>query len=249
MLLLDIKNDTLHVWAAELSEYRDQYQHFLSLLDSDERVLAKRIVNVSVQQMFVLSHGWLRIVLGEYLGYPADQLVIAKASHGKPFLVDSPQLVFNLTHCLDKMLLAVAWDCQLGIDIEICQARARLEDIAKICLADEELAHWNALSDQHKITVFYQFWTRKEAFFKATGLGIGAGLQECIINPNQPDSFLKLPVQYGKLVDWYIINLDLWPDVSTVVVANKRFPVVGYPYKCGKIYLRHGLEARVKYAV
>lgn len=119
------------------------------------------------------------------------------------------------------MALVVAKNCQLGVDIEQCKQRPSLVDLVHRCFAKPEAAWWLQLPEDLQIQAFYQFWTRKEAFVKATGLGIVVGLIECVLNPNQPQNFLSVPVQCGEPDNWHCRDIDLGLNLCAALVADK----------------------------
>jgi 4'-phosphopantetheinyl transferase len=115
----------------------------------------------------------------------------------------------------------VANNCQLGVDIEQCKQRASLADLVKKCFSVEEAAYWQQLPEHQKHYTFYQFWTRKEAFVKATGLGISLGLSECVINPDNTQQFLRVPLHCGLATDWHSRDIDLGQNLCAALVADK----------------------------
>jgi 4'-phosphopantetheinyl transferase len=148
------------------------------------------------------------MLLADTLQQHPAQIQIARTDLGKPYLPDYPQFVFNISHTDNQLAFAIARHCQLGIDIERLQLRNNFSSLVARCFADEEAAYWHNLSADQKTAVFYQFWTKKEAFVKATGRGIALGLKECVVNPWQPETFLRIPEGCGAVANWRIVGLD-----------------------------------------
>jgi 4'-phosphopantetheinyl transferase len=111
---------------------------------------------------------------------------------------------------------------RLGIDIEICKPRNNLPGLVKKCFAKEEQFFWGGLPDTEQHIEFYRFWTRKEAFVKATGQGIALGLHNCVINPEKPEEFLRIPKHCGSISEWHLYDINLGLDVCSALVTNKQ---------------------------
>lgn len=222
-LLKEIKSNNLHIWSSEINAHELKFQDYFASLDEAELIIAKNIRSTSTYKMFVTSHGWFKLILSRYLDCNANKLTIEKNIAGKPFLVDHPQLSFNLSHSSGKMLFAVAWNCLLGVDVEEYEPRSELKNIAETCFSDKEFIYWCSLPSELKTKIFYKIWTRKEAFFKAIGTGITIGMKGCVIKPNLLDNFINVPSEYSPATDWHITELDLWHKASSVIVTNKTF--------------------------
>jgi 4'-phosphopantetheinyl transferase len=219
------KND-LAIWHGKVSAEDAYYQAYWRVLDADEQAHAGKLNNPLLHKRYVEIHGRLRILLAEILKQPPEQIRIKKAEHGKPYLADYPELAFNLSHTADRVMIAVARRCQLGVDIEICKPRHNLSGLVEKCFAEEEAAYWEQLSELQKTQAFYRFWTRKEAFVKATGRGIVLGLNRCVINPENPAAFLRVPESCGQAAAWHILDVDLGGEVCSAVVADTPFSVI-----------------------
>jgi len=83
------------------------------------------------------------------------------------------------------------------------------------------------LPENEKISVFYDFWTRKEAVVKGIGRGIVLGLNRCEIDVTQPDVFLHLPVTEQWYTKKIIISSDycaaiaiLWENANVNLIEN-----------------------------
>ncbi len=110
--------------------------------------------------------------LREYGLREADVKIELK-ENGKPYLPDYPQIHFNVTHS-ENMVLAVFADKEVGCDIEYTK-EADLE-LAKRFFCPEEYEFIAGLEGERKDNAFFQIWTLKESFLKATGMGLALPL-------------------------------------------------------------------------
>lgn len=212
-------HETINVWYGRIKTQDDDYSRYWQMLDTNEQHYAQALKNDVIRKRYVAVHGQLKILLTQILNQSSDSIVIHKGLHGKPYLADYPQLAFNLSHSDNVFMIAIGWYCQLGIDLEKPKVRPNFPALVKKCFAPEEALYWQQLPDEQKTAEFYRFWTRKEAFVKATGFGIALGLQQCVINPEQPSSFLRIPVQCGDATRWYMRDIELPQLESTIIYS------------------------------
>ena len=94
-------------------------------------------------------------------------------SYGKPAL-DGLNLHFNISHSEDWAVCAVS-DHEVGCDIE--KIKSADIKIAERFFCPEEYVHiTEQVSADERNLLFYRYWTLKESFMKATGLGMNLPL-------------------------------------------------------------------------
>lgn len=218
-----MKSEIVQICHGKVTAGDAHYQAYWRVLDAAEQTQAGKFKNALLHNRYVEIHGRLRNILAQMLDQSPEKIRIQKTGHGKPYLADHPELAFNLSHSADRLIIAVGWNCQLGADIEICKQRINLTGLVEKCFAEEEATYWTKLPEIQKNREFYRFWTRKEAFVKATGHGIALGLNQCVINPENPTEFLRIPDNFGKASAWHGLDIDLEQEICCAVVADKEF--------------------------
>lgn len=142
-------------------------QHF-DLLDPAEQVRAQRFLHAADRERFIAGHGFLRRLLGLYLGIRPQDVVMLRGEFGKPYLADAA-LHFNLSDTKDAILVALA-EQPVGADIETMRRRTDHERVADHYFTPRETASIRAATDGKRR--FLELWTRKEAVLKASGVGL-----------------------------------------------------------------------------
>lgn len=146
-----------------------------ALLTAAERLRAQRYHRAQDHDRFVLGRAAQRLVLGAYLGRPPAGLHFEAGVHKKPRLREAPGLHYNISHAGNWVLLAVA-DAEIGIDIERLDPHFAFQDVLDYSCSPAEKVFIARSPVPHE--AFYQLWTRKEAFVKATGWGIDADFSQ-----------------------------------------------------------------------
>ncbi len=105
-------------------------------------------------------------------------------------------LEFNLSHSGELALLAVTGTTAVGVDVERWDANVEHLALAERFFSPAERTTLRALVDRappharHEQTIagFFAAWSRKEAYLKATGVGITRGLHyfDVSLDPGEP---------------------------------------------------------------
>jgi 4'-phosphopantetheinyl transferase len=84
---------------------------------------------------------------------------------------------FNLSHTEDMVMVALARDVEVGVDVERLDRKFAPEIVEYLCSA-EEAQEISLLSTQHQSVAYIELWTLKEALVKASGQGLSVGISE-----------------------------------------------------------------------
>lgn len=209
-------------YAISVTSFASRLPTYLETLDKDEIAVAERFKFAELRTRYIISHGILRQLLAERVHEPAVSLRIEKAEFGKPFLPDYSELSFNMSHTEDILVIAISSQCQLGVDVECYQARRACAGLVKKCFAPEEADYWHGLESAERSRAFYPFWVKKEALVKAIGKGITLGLDQCVVNPENLNTFLRVPESGGLADKWQIHSWDLSENITGAVVCDKK---------------------------
>ena len=220
----------VHVWTASLDDTSPaELTRLGTCLNEEESARARRFHFERDQRHFTAARGWLRRLLGRYLDVPAAEIEIGYGPRGKPFVSSrETRLRFNLSHSHGRAMFVFAHGREVGIDVE---AGARLgadwPGIARRVFSAREQAELAALPVEMRRASFLDGWARKEAYLKATGLGIVDGLQsiEVTLAPSRRPELLAGPAG----LDWTLHDLRSDDEFAAALmveggrVALRRF--------------------------
>lgn len=112
-------------------------------------------------------------------GIDLSESSVSYNKYGKPFLKDSKNLDFNISHCRELAVCAIE-KTEVGVDAE--DIRKLRPGVIRRAFSEKEkyILENSADSDQ----MFFRIWTLKESFVKALGIGISYPLKsaEFLIN-------------------------------------------------------------------
>jgi 4'-phosphopantetheinyl transferase len=169
----------VHVWAVSLEIDASELRSLKARLPPDERMRASRYLRAEPRRNFVASRAALRAILARYLDVPSAEVAIEFDSNGKPRLAGgaaATDLRFNLAHSGDLALVAIAQNCEIGVDIVVLRPIEHWQQIAARYFHPAEARAISAADPAEQYEAFLRCWTRKEAILKAAGTGLSHSL-------------------------------------------------------------------------
>ncbi|MCI0459602.1 MAG: 4'-phosphopantetheinyl transferase superfamily protein [Gemmataceae bacterium] len=180
---LALPDDEVHLWYVFPNRISspEVLQSYQALLSREEATRHQRYLFDRNRQQFLVARALVRTTLSRYAGaLPTDWGFVANG-HGKPAIAapkEFSHLQFNLSHTDGLVACAVTSGHEVGVDVEDVGRREISTGLARYCLSASELAHWEALPAAEQREVFFDYWTLKEAYMKARGLGLSLRLHD-----------------------------------------------------------------------
>ena len=222
---LILPNNEVHLWSASVQEnisYLNTYRHILSL---EEKQRAERFKFKRDQDRFIIAHVLLRLVLSRYIKITPQAIAYSSNSFGKPNLKgcsDIETINFNMSHSNDHVLIAVANNLAVGVDIEWVRPIENANQIVETFFSAKEKVQFQSLSDHLKTEAFYSCWTRKEAFIKALGVGISLPLNQFSVSflPGEPADLLEVPTTIEQPEFWTLEEFQVREGYVAAIAAQ-----------------------------
>jgi len=143
-----------------------------------ERARATRYRHDDDRTMFTLGRYMARTLVGRALGVAPSAWPWREGPHGRPEIDDAGvDLHFNLSHSAGLVICALARGRAVGVDVEHLGRRAfELTLVNRYCSPSEA----EDVCDQGRDwrDRFLAYWTLKEAYLKARGVGISVPLAD-----------------------------------------------------------------------
>ena len=224
---LDLGQTNISTWRASLDQPVSLVQELAHTLSHDEVKRAKRFRFEQDRKRFIVRRGLLRVILGHQLGIGPNRVEFHYRPAGKPAVAESSErgrLCFNLSQSSGIALYAVCWNREIGVDIEMVRPLAEAEQIAHRFYSLQERAILQGLPQPQKMRAFFNCWTRKEAYLKATGDGLSRPLGDVVVSlsPGEPAKLLSVAGDRDELSRWSLTDLEPVPGYVAAICSGVR---------------------------
>jgi 4'-phosphopantetheinyl transferase len=222
-----LRNDEVQVWTAAVPADERDLTVLGHTLSSSEIRRAERFLVPQPRRQFVFGHALLRQLLGTCLNVDPAALAFGSGTRGKPFLersASTADLRFNLAHSGSLVAVALTRGREVGVDLESIHHLPDWSLVAARIFSTRELEELYAVPATQQRDAFFNGWTRKEAYLKATGEGLIDALHtiEVTLAPGLEPRVLRLCGDAEAARQWTMRALPL-PRRFAGAVAFKTF--------------------------
>jgi 4'-phosphopantetheinyl transferase len=187
------------------------------VLSPDERARAARFHFEADRHRAVVTWGLVRTVLGRIVGRAPASLRFERGDQGKPALADGP--AFNISDSHDHLLMAIAADGRLGVDVEVRRPVTDLLQLAGGNFSPEETCALQTLPPSERERAFFRIWTCKEAFVKALGGGLYIPLDSFSVAPPAHNGRVELRIDGPERATRWSLYAIGWDPTLEAAVA------------------------------
>ncbi len=152
-------------WVVRLPQTeRDRYTRYRHPLSAHQFLVGR-----------LLIRGWLEALSGT----PAAVWELKEGERGRPEIAaPSSPWSFNLAHSGNLVACVLSSVAQVGVDLEDLDRQPLTRDLARRFCAPAEVADIERQPEGAQTHRFLTYWTLKEAYLKARGLGIAVHLAD-----------------------------------------------------------------------
>jgi 4'-phosphopantetheinyl transferase len=175
--------DELHIWYVFSDQVTDPVvlAQCEELLAPDEKERKQRFLVAEARRQHLIARALVRTTLSRYADVPPNAWIFTPNRYGRPEIAGPagvPPLRFNLSHTKGLVACIVALDREVGIDVENIGRPGSYVDLAHRYFSTSEAAHVASLPVDGQQEAFFDYWTLKEAYIKARGMGLALPLGE-----------------------------------------------------------------------
>lgn len=153
-----------------------------ALMTPDERKRHGSLRFEADRRLFLATRVLVRTALSRYAAARPDEWRFAAGPHGKPRIAHpdvTPSLHFNLAHTRGLVACAVSVAHEsIGVDAERIDRATDPLALAGRFFSPPEVRALNALPAAGQSRLFFSYWTLKESYIKALGLGLALPLDK-----------------------------------------------------------------------
>ena len=221
-------DDEVDIWRLSLDPPGSMVSDFRAHLSAQENARADRFKFHKDRKRYILTHGLLRVILRLYANVDSEKLKFGENQYGKPELVypSGLNLTFNLSHSHEMALIGIARGRQIGVDIEYVKKDFEWQEIIERFFSSREIQIINALPKELQHRAFFTCWTRKEAYVKATGMGLSLPLKEFDVSPVPGAATLLL--SHKEASEWSMKEVDVAESYVATVAVEGHNPRIRY---------------------
>jgi 4'-phosphopantetheinyl transferase len=229
MSLLELPFDTVHLWCALTGEHDSAMaEPFALWMSEDERARYERFRLPRDKHQYLATRVLVRTTLSSYAAVPPAAWRFTANQHGRPEIYEPSGvewLRFNLTNTNGLVACAVIRDGDVGVDAEDITRAGDAASLARRFFAPKEFADFQRAPDAAtQRERFAAYWTLKEAYLKARGIGLSVPLEQIafVLSDDMRDARIEadLSVSDGAESEWQFALLKA-TDRHLIALATK----------------------------
>jgi 4'-phosphopantetheinyl transferase len=221
--------DDVDVWVVRSDEVRDPdvLARCAAMLTAGERARHDRFVFAKDRRQFLVTRGMIRTLLGRCLGVDPAACRFEADRYGRPSLTEpaGASVAFNISHTAGLVACAIARHGEIGVDVENAE-RPVHADLPRRFFSPAEAEALEALPVHERQARFYEYWTLKEAYIKARGMGLSLpldGFSMRLDGPGPPRVHF-LPSLPDDAASWQFARFRPTPQHCLAVALRRRGP-------------------------
>lgn len=175
-----MKNE-IHLWQVNPDEITqpELLNKYKDLLSDDEQKKQQRYKFSHDRHDALITRAFVRDLLSYYADMAPSDWRFEKGEKDKPEILNPPlPLRFNLSHTKGLIICAVTLEDDIGCDVEDTTRSNDVLAIANRYFSAIETNELFSLPTEQQRNRFFDYWTLKESYIKAWGLGLAIPLKD-----------------------------------------------------------------------
>lgn len=181
---MQLPDNEIHLYFSFPDQISDPglLKQYESLLTDGELQRMSRLYYARHRHQYLITRALIRTSLSAYFEVEPADWRFGNNGYGKPE-VEFPDIPgpihFNLSHCNGLVMCGIAREHDIGVDVEDAQrsTRAAFESLSSY-FSVAEIDNLSALPPDQKKQRFFDYWTLKESYIKARGMGLAIPLSK-----------------------------------------------------------------------
>lgn len=204
-------------------ELLDRYEELLS---PEERVAERRYVFERDRKRYRATRALVKTTLAEYVPEIAPpDFTFALGRWGRPDIHPDhgvPWLRFNLSHTPGAIVMLVSRGPEVGIDVEDRHRKGHTTEIAERFFSPAEVEELRAAPPSEQKDRFFWYWTLKESYIKARGMGLSLPLDAFSFTVDPPELGFACDPRCEDDADRWAFSIHALTDRHVVSLALER---------------------------
>jgi 4'-phosphopantetheinyl transferase len=178
--LLRLASGEVDLWLTRMEDVGAAWRpRYAGLLRPEETARWQRFRVAGARDQYLIGRALLRTTLSRYAEVAETEWRFETNAYGCPFVAAPAahrDLRFNLSHTEGLVACAVTRQGEVGVDVEDTGRPVDPLELAPTVFAAAEVADVGALPPDARRERFFAYWTLKESYIKARGMGLSLPL-------------------------------------------------------------------------
>ena len=231
--MLPLDPATVDLWFTFYDDIRDErlLTDYRRLLNEGELAQEKRFYFPKDQHRYLVTRALVRTVLSRYVPVAPADWIFSKTAHGRPEIANDDDIAqtvsFNISHTQGLIVLAVSSGQALGVDTENLRRREITIDVADRFFSPAEVRELHSVPMAAQHERFFHYWTLKESYIKARGLGLSIPLDQFgFFFPRAAEVDIRIDEQLGDVASrWRFWQLRPAADFLAALCVERTGPI------------------------
>lgn len=227
---LNIKENEIHLWQVNPDNITqpELLHKYKELLSDDEKIKQERYKFSHDRQDALITRAFVRDLLSYYADVAPSDWRFEKGEKDKPEIVNPPlPLRFNISHTKGLIICAVTLEDDIGCDVEDTTRKNDVLAIADRYFSPAETKELFSLPKEQQRHRFFDYWTLKESYIKAWGLGLAIPLKDFSFHiiDNLTSSPLPFAIKHNinmSFAEHRIDNASVWRNWLLYPKGNEQ---------------------------
>ncbi len=221
----ELAADEAHLWTAP-DDICLASEEVPWLLPPDERAKAARFASEKAAISFVAGRVLTRLALSRHCPVRPQDWVLVPGLHGRPFIAAPERyrdIQFSISHTEGMVACLTSRTVLAAVDVERVAAWEDLPIIAPTILSAEEQRSIGTLAGDAWLQRFFEYWTLKEAYAKALGVGLACDFRSVSFDLHPHcDAAVRFADGVGDVAsDWLFRRIEVGSDhVGAVAIKS-----------------------------
>lgn len=229
---LELREDEVHIWLLPLEKDSAFFptEPFETFLTNEEKARTARFLFPKDQQRSFATRVLVRLLLSSYTSLAPESWEFQNNPYGRPEISEvchyngSP-LFFNLAHSKRCIGIAFSRIREVGLDIEWMRDSVQAIEVAEKMFSQSEYRNLCQVPQEELLNSFYRYWTLKEAYIKARGMGLSLPLDQFSFSINSSQVLISFDPQMNEEPSrWSFQLFSPFPGYQGAWGIRKRDP-------------------------
>jgi 4'-phosphopantetheinyl transferase len=175
-----LPSNEIHLWLVLTNEINDAalISAYQTLMTPKELAKAERFHFQKDRHQHIITRALVRTTLSRYASIDPIDWRFSENEYGRPEILGDSPLRFNLSHTDGLIACVVVVKLDIGVDVENIRRKSGGINVAKRFFSPKEMQDLDAVPESQRQERFFDYWTLKESYIKARGMGLSLPLNQ-----------------------------------------------------------------------